>query len=98
MPTYTRLPRFKKDYDSLSPDERAAFKDAVGEFVADLASREFRKGLRVKGVQGSSGIFEMTWADNGRATFQYGPPVEGHEPEPHIIWRRIGTHDIFRSP
>ena len=98
MPTYTRLPRFKRDYDALSVDERAAFKDAVRKFVADLASGEFRKGLRVKGVQGASGIVELTWAGDGRATFQYGPPVEGHEHEPHIIWRRIGTHGILGSP
>jgi hypothetical protein len=32
----------------------------------------------------------------GRATFQFGPAVI--EGEPHIIWRRIGTHDIFDRP
>jgi hypothetical protein len=46
-------------------------------------------------VKGAAGVFEMTWADDGRATFQYGhPAVEG---EPHVIWRRAGTHDIFRQ-
>ncbi len=38
----------------------------------------------------------MTWAPDGRATFRYGPEqVEG---EPHVIWRRIGDHDIFDRP
>ncbi len=98
MPTYTRLPRFVKDYEALSPDERAAFRSAVAKFIADIASGTFRKGLRVKGVQGAAGIFELTWGDDGRATFQYGPPVEGHEDEPHIVWRRVGSHAIFGSP
>lgn len=98
MPLYTLLPRFRKDYAALSPNEKAAFKAAVANFIADLGAGKFRKGLRVKGVKGATGIFELTWADNGRATFEYGPSVEGHEGEPHIMWRRVGTHDIFGSP
>jgi hypothetical protein len=47
-------------------------------------------------VQGATGVFEMTWAPDGRATFQYGESKAGGEP--HVIWRRIGTHDVFRSP
>lgn len=35
----------------------------------------FRKGLRVKGVQDASGILEMTWAADGRASFEYGGEV-----------------------
>ena len=52
--------------------------------------------LRVKGVQGAEGVFEMTWADDGRATFEHGSAV--HAEETHIVWRRIGTHDIFTRP
>ncbi len=52
--------------------------------------------MRVKGVKGAGGIFEMTWADDGRATFEYGEPVQ--ESQTHIVWRRIGTHDIFTEP
>jgi hypothetical protein len=97
MPTYARLPRFDKDYAALNPADRQAFKLAVGKFVADISrGGEFRKGLRVRGVQGSPGVFEMTWADDGRATFQYGPnQLPG---EPHIVWRRIGSHAVFVDP
>jgi hypothetical protein len=38
----------------------------------------------------------MTWADDGRATFEYGSEII--EGEPHIVWRRIGGHEIFNSP
>ena len=31
-----------------------------------------------------------------RATFQYGDEV--HTGQPHVIWRRVGTHAIFRRP
>lgn len=68
-------------------------------FVSDLRSGRFRTGLRVRGVRRMPGVYdvyEMTWAPDGRATFNYGDPVP--EGEPHIIWRRIGTHDIFREP
>ncbi|HEY8637632.1 MAG TPA: hypothetical protein VIL64_00215 [Solirubrobacteraceae bacterium] len=66
-------------------------------FVTDLrAGQRFRPGLRVKRVQGYAGVWEMTWAPDGRATFQYGDEIV--HGEPHIIWRRIGTHDVFRRP
>ena len=86
-----------RDYDDLSADEQRQFREAVAQFVEDLqAKRRFRKGLRVKGVRGSDGVFEMTWADDGRATFQYGNSI--HEGEAHVIWRRVGSHAIFSNP
>jgi hypothetical protein len=97
LPTYAWLARFASDFGALSLDQQAAFLIAVTQFVEDLQRRRaFRKGLRVKGVKGATGIFEMTWADDGRATFEYGKPAR--EGEAHIVWRRIGTHDIFTEP
>ncbi len=97
MPTFEWLARFGADFDRLTPTQQAAFLVAVAQFVEDLrGGGPFRKGLRVKGVQGAKGVFEMTWADDGRATFQYGDAVV--EGEPHVVWRRIGTHDIFGQP
>ena len=97
MPTFRWLPRFGADFDRLTPTQQAAFLAAVALFVEGLrAGRQFGKGLRVKGVQGAPGIFELTWADDGRATFQYGEAVI--EGEPHVVWRRIGTHEIFKRP
>ena len=96
MPTYALTVRFRRGLDGLSPAQRAAFRAAVQAFVHDLGEDRFRPGLRVKGVKGATGVFEMTWAPDGRATFQYGESKAGGEP--HVIWRRVGTHDVFRSP
>jgi hypothetical protein len=97
VPTYARTQRFRRDYERLRPEQRRAFRKAVRAFVADLqAGRPFRPGLRVKRVEGAPGIFEMTWAPDGRATFQYGEPLR--EGEPHVIWRRVGTHAVFGDP
>lgn len=91
---YAWLGRFQADFDRLTPTQQALFLVAVGEFVDDLkAGRSFGNGLLVKGVNGAVGIFEMTWAPDGRATFHYGPPVI--DGAPHIVWRRVGTHKIF---
>ncbi len=39
---------------------------------------------------------ELSFAPDGRATFGYGEErVAG---QPHVIWRRIGDHSIFRQP
>ncbi len=85
------------DLNRLTPARKATFQAAVAEFVEDLRSGgRFRKGLRVKCVKGAPGIFELTWAPDGRATFEYGDPVVAGEP--HVIWRRVGANSIFDKP
>ena len=109
MPTYERTDSFKSDYRALPADERAAFLDALHDFIEDLIAMEngtqndFRAGLRVKPMKGWAGIWEMSWGGDRRATFEYGmPPVmDDDDDDPsgrHVVWRRIGTHAIFRSP
>jgi hypothetical protein len=96
MPTREVLDSFWRDWDRLTPDEQEAFVRAAKKFIADLRTgRGFRPGLRVKGVMGAAGIYEMTWADDGRATFSFGQSRRAGEP--HIVWRRIGSHEIFRN-
>lgn len=97
MPTYAWLARFRVDFERLTPAQQSAFLAAVAQFVEDLhRGSAFRNGLRVKGIQGATGIFELTWASDGRATFEYGREVS--EGEPHVVWRRVGTHSIFKQP
>ncbi len=88
--------RFQRDLVRLSPSQRAALQVAVARFIEDLSRGSFRKGLRVKGVRGAGGVFEMAWGEDGRATFEYGKQIRPGEP--HIVWRRCGTHDIFGAP
>lgn len=95
MPTYERTARFDRDLALLSDEDRRRFRAAVGKFVEDLRTGSFRPGLRVRGIAGAPGVFEMSWAPNGRATFELRP---GHGSGPHVIWRRVGTHDVFREP
>ncbi|HME90666.1 MAG TPA: hypothetical protein VKE49_04530 [Myxococcaceae bacterium] len=97
MPTYETTRRFERDYESLTDEQKHAFRVAIKKFVDDLKQgKGFRKSLRVKRIQGAEGIFEMTWADNGRATFQYAESVKPGDV--HIIWRRCGTHSVFKTP
>ena len=93
---FDELPRFLRDWASLDRAQRALFLAALQLFVGGVAQQDFDPRLRVKRVQGRRGVWEMTWAADGRATFEYGPEVIAGEP--HVIWRRIGTHDVFRRP
>jgi hypothetical protein len=65
-------------------------------FVADLDRGEFSPRLRVKRVVSHPGVWELSWGPDDRATFHFGTEVQSGDP--HIVWRRIGTHDIFRDP
>lgn len=68
-------------------------------FVADLIAIEdgrrtwFRPGLRVKPVRGSEGLYEMTWAPDGRALFTFEEPMKPGKR--HVDWRAIGGHEIL---
>jgi hypothetical protein len=97
MPTFTKLPRFARDFAQLSQKDQERFSEAVAKLVEDLErGGGFRPGLGVRGVQGAPGVFEMRWAPDGRATFHYGDPIrEGHI---HLVWRRVGTHSVFGEP
>jgi hypothetical protein len=97
MPTWEAVASFRQDWDRLSRADKQRFVTAVARLVEDLRRGEgFRPGLRVKGVKAHSGVYEMTWAPDGRATFNYGEPR--HPGDTHIVWRRIGRHDIFERP
>jgi hypothetical protein len=96
LPTHDELQRFRNDYRALNDAQRAAFRAALRVFVDGLRSGRFDPRLHIKRVQGAPGVWEMTWAPDGRATFQYGPELRPGEP--HVIWRRVGTHALFREP
>jgi hypothetical protein len=95
VPSHARTRQFDRDWKGLSSADCDRYRVAFRRFDADLGAGRFRPGLRVKGVQGAPGVFEMTWAPNGRATFEYGVSKGSGA---HVIWRRIGTHDILPMP
>ena len=96
MPTYQASERFLREFQALTAQQRRAFQRARQRFVDDLRRGPFRAGLRVKAYQRIEGWFEMTWAPDGRALFSYGTPIIPGEP--HVMWHRIGTHDILDNP
>jgi hypothetical protein len=50
----------------------------------------------VKRVQGADDVWEIAFAPDGRATFTYGQEVTPGQP--HVICRRVGTHQVLLDP
>jgi hypothetical protein len=92
---HVRTRRFDADWQALTSDQRKAFVAAILNFDADLASTQFRPSLGVNAVQGVPGAYEMSWAADGRATFEFGQPAS---PDNVVIWRRVGSREGFRRP
>jgi hypothetical protein len=93
MPTYLATAEFWRMYRNLSSAEQTRFIVAVRKLVEGLVSGSLPGSLRIKRIRGTGHVWEMTWAPNGRASFRYGSELKpGH---PHIIWLRIGGHEIF---
>lgn len=84
---------FEQDYRRLTKGQRAAFKRALSRFIEDLKpGGGFRPGLRVKRVLTVEGAYEMTWAGDGRATFNYGSPVRPGDPHYRLAPNRHPRH------
>jgi mRNA-degrading endonuclease YafQ of YafQ-DinJ toxin-antitoxin module len=98
MPTRSVLASFLRDWQSLTPQQQRQFLAALKQFITDLREPQptFHPRLRVKRMQGHPSTWEMSWAPDGRATFEYGDEVQPGQA--HIIWRRVGTHSIFKRP
>ena len=98
MATFETLPRFEQGWRQLTRQQQATFRKVVLEaFEPDLTApgRRFRPSLRVREISGCSGVFEMTWGDNGWATFSYGDsPKRSHL---HVTWRQIGIFVALSS-
>jgi hypothetical protein len=65
LPTYETTERFRYEHSRLTAEQGSAFRRAVERFVSDLEHGQFRAGLRVKGIAGMPGCFEMSWAMAG---------------------------------
>jgi len=102
---YTRLPSFLADWRALSRNERTLIKrwlaeeflPAVEAYEADPTGFIWPASIRFERLRNSGGICAVTWSfsgPDGRATFQ----IETINHEPHLIWRRIGHHAIYKRP
>lgn len=101
---FETTPAFDADYRRLKPEFRAAFRRVVQEkFIpacdayAGNPATPWPSSLRVKSVRSAPGVLEMTWSfasPDGRATFSL-VAIDG---ELRVRWRRVGDHDVFKSP
>jgi hypothetical protein len=97
VPTFESLARFDREFRRMPRELQAAFLAMLPTFIAALRASppSFPPALRVKRVQGRQDVWEITFAPDGRATFAYGEEVIAGTP--HLIWRRVGTHDVLRD-
>lgn len=101
---FETTPAFAADFKRLKREHQQAFKHVVREkfapacdFYAKDPAMVWPASLRVKAIQSAPGVWEMTWSfasPDGRATFEF-ITVAG---ELLCRWRRVGDHDVFKSP
>jgi hypothetical protein len=96
-PTYEATVGFAREFARLSREQDRAFRQAIAKLVAALRDgREPPNSLRIKRVQGAKGVWELSYSGDGRATFRYGTEIKSGER--HIVWLRVGGHDILVRP
>jgi mRNA interferase RelE/StbE len=81
-----RTARFKKDFKRLPNVSQVRVGNVLQRLVADTR----HPSLRVKKMEGTPDIWEMRVSDNYRITFQFV--------EDGILLRRVGTHNMLRTP
>lgn len=96
-PTYELGTGFAREFARLSREQSREYRQAVEKFVDALrAGNQPPNSLRIKRVQGTKDIWEMSYSGDGRATFRYGTEVKPGET--HVQWLRIGGHEILSRP
>ena len=96
-PTYELGSGFAREFARLSREQDRDFRKAVKKFIDALRDGERPpNSLRIKRVQGTKDIWEMSFSGDGRATFRYG--TEAKPGETHVQWLRIGGHEILSRP
>lgn len=96
-PTYEAPAGFAREFAHLPREQRRAFREAVAKFVSAFKEgREPPRSLRLKRLQGTKDVWEMSYSGDGRATFRYG--AERSPGETHIVWLRVGGHEILSRP
>jgi mRNA-degrading endonuclease RelE of RelBE toxin-antitoxin system len=96
-PTYGLSSGFAREFARLPREQRRAFRAAVKKLIDALSERsEPPRSLRIKRVQGTKDVWEMSYSGDGRATFRYG--IEVKPDETHVEWLRVGGHEILSRP
>ena len=96
-PTYGLSPGFAREFARMPREQRRAFQVAVEKMIESLrGGTEPAHSLRIKRVQGTKDVWEMSYSGDGRATFRYGAEVK--RGETHVEWLRVGGHEILSRP
>lgn len=97
---FERTPAFDRDWKALPEQHKTKFRQLIPQFNAAAeraAAGEdnlWPNGMRVKPIQSTRGVWELTWSMNdpdGRATWEWSE-VDGR---PAVRWRRVGDHSVF---
>ncbi len=101
---FETTPAFDTDFRRLKGDFKKAFGSVVRDSFAPACDQfastpgyVWPAALRVSRMQGTSGIWEMTWSfasPDGRATFEF----VRRDGELICRWRRVGDHSVFKHP
>lgn len=101
---YSTLSAFDRDYSKLPAEHQTTFRKILREhFLPAITAGSFTgtppwpTRLRVHRLGGTA-IYSITWnftGPDGRATFHLETDKDG---DPVLVWRRIGTHDIYDRP
>jgi len=88
---YRRTKSFSRDFASLPNYIQLQVKEKFELFKTDL----FHPSLRVKKMQGETDIWEGHITMDYVFTFHWDETEEG---APIIVFRRIGSHSIYKAP
>jgi hypothetical protein len=101
---FATLASFDRDYGRLPREHQQMFRKIVREHFLPAISQGAFTGdppwptrLRIHRLADTA-IYSLTWSftgPDGRATFHL---ETGDDGAPLLVWRRIGTHDVYDRP
>ena len=74
------------------------YQDQVWDKLDQFQKNPAHPSLRLHEMKGHKGVSEISITDTYRVTFEWDETKEGEAVVKVAVLRRVGTHDILRSP
>ncbi|GGQ33717.1 hypothetical protein [Streptomyces roseolilacinus] len=98
MPTFETLPRFTADLQHLTPTQRRRFRRIVQDAFVPTYAPDADASTPAS-VSRACAAHPVSTNSPATATVErHGPGPETVRGEQHIVWRRIGGHEILNVP
>lgn len=95
---FEQTSKFRKDFKNLSENDKKSFENSISTIEQGLLGNlTYKKYHKLRPLKGHNGLYEGHVTGNNKLVFVFHYDIDENE-ETICFLRRIGNHDVYRSP